>query len=1520
MKKLLLSVMTLLAVAVSPALAHAASKTPAARLDLRPSQPAPEGFALRFGTVLPANPRMSLKPTAATVRPPKLAAESDPLLIYGSWTAHSESDVSGIYSFPAVANTMVTSVKIDTNLNANCGGCYHDGKYYMVYRIPEFGMVFYYVWDTTTWTRTYYTWGETFTQDYDLTYSCIASDMAFDPVSEKIYGTFCDDTGATVVFSAMDPDTGHSTPIKVESVGLNAIVATPKGDIMGIGMDGVLYSIDKFTGDYTRIGDTGLRPYYLSSATYDAPSQKIYYVCAPETDVAKLYEVDPATGAAALVTTIPDDPQVQGLYTTSPTVVDNAPGQCSAFNVGTDGPSLTVNASFRLPASNYAGDSALEGDISYNLYLDGRSVATGSDAPGATVDVDVTVPDDGQYTFSVIASNDYGSGPTSRKTMWVGYDAPRELTTVTLTKTGDNTVNLTWYAPYSGLHGGYLDKDNITYEIIRYPDAKIVAKTLKSTTFTESVAVPDGFQAYYYTVQARVGRYTNTPKASNTVNLGSAAYVPLVYTFDDGSNEADLFTVVKDNDNYSTWKYDRSTQSMYIDSSTRGDKNDWLVSPPVKLLGLTDYTLSFDASNTWQINGKPENMEVRLCTAADLESLQAGRVLVEEYEINTALQDLSPCYGTKTATFDVDNDGIYYIAFHATSPANMWKLYVDNIVLRSNLSPGAPTGLKVVPDADASLRSTFSFTAPTDNIGGSPLSRINRVEVFLNNVLANALYNVEPGTEKEMPIILAHGMNTLRVVAYNDEGAGLAAETRFFAGVDIPAAPEPVIAAINPEATSATVTWTPPAIGANGGYINPEAVFYNIYNSSNLSTPINQSQVWTEPACAITPTFSSRQAIGCYVIKAHNSEGEGPGAVSNIVFFGQAWPLTFRESFAGVSMQSGPWGYELLQPALASRNPEWNVGKDGDLGYWGPKAKDGDNGFAYYDPNGTEGSARLYSAKIDLTQAAAPTLDFWCVGEGNILAVEVSTDACATWQEVWRTDLTAEPLKEWTHTQVDLSAAKGHADVHIAFTGIYNQQKYEEIGIDVIRLRDLCDVDLSPVAVTAPTVVRPDRDFTVSVTVGNDGVKDAKDFTVELYRNGTKVTETVVDATLEPDSVTTVHFGELLSVLDIPSVEYKAVVVSDADGFMPNNTSSVVTVAVDEPIYPAATGLRGEIDENNRVNLAWTAPVLELKEPEAITESFEGSDFADFSATGGGGWTVYDGDDYATYSPKDGGVTCNAYPGQGGKNSFLVFNPAAIAITADAWQAHSGERMMTSFDAVYDNYPAKQTDDWLISPEVHPVAQTVSFYARSYYNTETMSFYVSSTDTNIGSFTQVGADKQVGTAWTRYDFEIPEGTKYFAIRNSSTDCLALSIDDVTYIPAVALPADLAILGYNVYRNGTRLNATPVDATSYVDTTTPDGENAYCVSVVYNYGESMLTAPLTLVYSGLDDIGLDGASVTAHKGFISVAGADGRRVTVTAPDGRVIYSANPAALVRIPASPGVYMVTVGTSATVKVAVR
>ncbi|MBW6491394.1 MAG: carboxypeptidase regulatory-like domain-containing protein, partial [Lentimicrobium sp.] len=102
------------------------------------------------------------------------------------------------------------------------------------------------------------------------------------------------------------------------------------------------------------------------------------------------------------------------------------------------------------------------------------------------------------------------------------------------------------------------------------------------------------------------------------------------------------------------------------------------------------------------------------------------------------------------------------------------------------------------------------------------------------------------------------------------------------------------------------------------------------------------------------------------------------------------------------------------------------------------------------------------------------------------------------------------------------------------------------------------------------------------------------------------------------------------------------------------------------------------------------------------------------------------------------------------------------------------------------------------------------------------------------------------------------------------------------------PSDRAFIGYNVYRNGVKLNAAPLTVSQYTDLGLARNTTySYQVSNVFDEGESTLSAPVTVTTKG---VGIFNGFVYNFLGGAGIQGAT-VRVTGTAGDFTVATAAN-----------------------------
>ena len=354
--------------------------------------------------------------------------------------------------------------------------------------------------------------------------------------------------------------------------------------------------------------------------------------------------------------------------------------------------------------------------------------------------------------------------------------------------------------------------------------------------------------------------------------------------------------------------------------------------------------------------------------------------------------------------------------------------------------------------------------------------------------------------------------------------------------------------------------------------------------------------------------------------------------------------------------------------------------------------------------------------------------------------------------------------------------------------------------------------------------------------------------------------------------------------------------------------------------YPVATGLTGN-REGAAVKLAWSAPSLSKPVAEVVTDGFE--DYDPFTIDGFGAWTVADVDGGNTYVFGES----QSWPNAGQPQAFMIFDMdsehiAGLGVDERFMMDSShGSQLAVCWSSDPQTTDLGHNDDWLISPRLADGGQTVSFQAKAYDSsfTESIEVYYSTTGNAVEDFTNnlAKVSSVPADTWATYTYDLPANTTYFAIRCVSANAFLLGIDNVVYKPQPVLPGGLAVESYNVYRNGELLDNTA--ATEFTDNAPSDGDNVYAVSVVYNMGESILSAPCTVGTSGIENNSMDNIRVYEENGAIVIRGAEGKRATVSDMSGVVLHNDICSDVTVISVNRGVYVVKVNGKA-IKVIVR
>lgn len=802
----------------------------------------------------------------------------------------------------------------------------------------------------------------------------------------------------------------------------------------------------------------------------------------------------------------------------------------------------------------------------------------------------------------------------------------------------------------------------------------------------------------------------------------------------------------------------------------------------------------------------------------------------------------------------------------------------------------------MTPGANGAKTAAISFNAPAVDFAGNALASLEKVELYRGEELIHTFDAPAVGAELTYTDNLpADGNYTYSVAGYNADGKGESTSATVYVGVDFPAAVSEATLtedAANPG--KVTVTWAAVDKDVNGQAIAADAVKYDLYIYDGNSRVLVAGDLTTTSYSyeAVTEGQSFLQ----YAVFAKTARGEGDGTLTQMLAIGA--PVTnFADTFAGGEL-TYDWGIQRLGDSTGA---SWTLLGDES----GVPSQDGDNGMIAMKASYIDDASRLYSVKISLAGVENPALTFYTyniVGESgdpdeNLVSVCVSAPNANNFVTVMP-EATVNDLcggaEGWAKVTVNLAAYAGQ-DIQFGIDVVCKGYAYTIF--DNFKISSLVDNDLVATGITAPATVKAGADYTVDVTVSNDGAKDAGAYTVELYADNEKVAEKAAEG-LESSKTATVSFERTMSALATEPVTYKAIVVYAADEVLNNNETTEVAVAPIVSNLPKVTDLAASIADGGN-KLTWSEPDLTAAAPEAITEDFE-------TATGFakefGDWTFVDVDGSAVGGFQNMDVP-GITPGQT-TASFFIWDQTN-GVGNETFNAHSGMKYL----AALFRYDDGETDDWAISPELYGGAQTISFFARSYSDAypEKIEVYYSTGSLNPDDFVLIPGTTvaKVPKDWTQYNVDVPEGAKHFAIRSCAQGSFMLMVDDVTFIPAGGAAADLSIVGYDIYRNGEKVNAEPVAECEYTDAAGKAGD-VYQVTVIYNKGVSGGSNEAAAT-SALDEL-TAGVKVATAQGTIIVTGAEGLDVTVVAVDGKILYAAKGDATVAV--ETGVYVVKAG----------
>lgn len=1002
----------------------------------------------------------------------------------------------------------------------------------------------------------------------------------------------------------------------------------------------------------------------------------------------------------------------------------------------------------------------------------------------------------------------------------------------------------------------------------------------------------------------------------------NAIEVPFKHTLGKNDAETALYTPIDVDGDGRTWKASLSTAYVCMAPNTDdiSANNDWLVSPPVHLLEGKSYTLSIDFSSALS-SGKEERVAIYMGAEPSADALTTEIVPV------TSITSANK-YTTVEKEFSVPASGYYYIGIHCTSVNGVSKntRAKDFSISETKVKVDPPVAgtMSYVLAPKGELKATVTYTAPTMTQGGEKLEAISKVEVKTNWVVTHTFENIAPGETITFETDLYNnGYNRLEATAYVEDTPGETVMIKdFYAGPDNPLPVENLKIALSDDYKHVTVSWDPIGeVGEKGGYVDSSRATYYIFDAFGS---------FYDPALAETSEtsytfdysdFNGQDFVAFQVTAGIDETYYSLESTTDIVTIGAPDPLPWHESFSNAyyaqlwAIDPASTTSDVMCGTVYDNELQTNMEDEGAEPQY-LNSQDSDNGFFYFMPIEKDAVYGFFSTKIDVSKAKSPVFEFYYQGKGSEIDAMIAENG-GEFKAVKTIDLQAAPTDGWTLCRIPLDAFKDarYVQLELRLRAVHNTEETTwSVPLDNIRVRDLVDSDLRIAAVSAPESVKAGESASVKAVVENLGTKPCTGLTASLYLDDELLDSKQLDA-LAPDAIASIELSCATSAASPEVLGLKVKIDYDNNpGLHPNSADA--SIEVKHSIYPAPTALTARDEGTGEVTLNWTAPEIgNAMQPVTLLEDFESEDYTPLTIKDFGGWSMIDADGLNTYTfMKD---TNNPYRTE--PMAFQLYDPTLAAVP-DSYmidvQPYSGSRFLAAWSAQGLN------DNWLISPELSGNAQTVKFIARSFTIAypETFEVYCSSTGKAIDDFTQLEvanypADGKVSEDWTEYTVDIPEGAKYFAIRHTADDSYALFIDDITYEAAPALPADIALTGFNVYRDGKPAVEVSGSETSAVDSGVAKGIHTYQVSAVYNCGESRASEPVQITVStpsAIEEIGAaDAVEISVAGNELTVSGAEGSKVIVAGVDGRIYFrTASAATTVKVELPQGVYVVKAG----------
>lgn len=232
----------------------------------------------------------------------------------------------------------------------------------------------------------------------------------------------------------------------------------------------------------------------------------------------------------------------------------NAPAKISDLSVDADANGeLSATVDFTAPSSTYKGD-ALNEITGIDISRDGVIVKSFDNVePGAPLSFIDNGLEEGMRSYTVAARNSYGRSIEATDSVYVGHDTPAKVTGIKTTDEG-NEIHLSWQPVSTGVNGGYVDADAVSY-VITNPEGSILAEGITATEWSEEVEVEGKMVTHIYNVAAVYDGKTGEEGIGDGVVTGTPLNTPFHESFAEGKYQNEGWWDTHDTNAYGGYEY-----------------------------------------------------------------------------------------------------------------------------------------------------------------------------------------------------------------------------------------------------------------------------------------------------------------------------------------------------------------------------------------------------------------------------------------------------------------------------------------------------------------------------------------------------------------------------------------------------------------------------------------------------------------------------------------------------------------------------------------------------------------------------------------------------------------------------------------------------------------------------------------------------------------------------------------------------------------------------------------------------